>query len=184
MTTDRGIGDILISADAIAARVGQLGAELARAYAGHTPVLVAIMKGCVPFLADLVRTWPGPMHLEFVSAESYDGTRAGQVRLAIPADFAGRVAGRRVLVVDDIYDTGATLDTVCRALEAMGPADLRTLVLLRKRLSAPPPAPVPPPRPPDWVGFEVEDRFVIGYGLDCHGLYRNLPYLAALCQDR
>ena len=184
------IGDILISAAEIASRVRRLGAELAETYAGRTPVLVAIMKGCVPFLADLVRTWPGPMHLEFVSAESYDGTLAREVRLSVPADLADRVAGRHVLVVDDIYDTGATLDTVCRAVQALGPADLRTLVLLRKRLPPSQTASAPPCRRPDWVGFEIEDRFVVGYGLDYRGLYRNLPYVAAfartgsLCQER
>jgi len=176
------IGDILITAEAIAQRVRNLGGELARVYADRQPVLVAIMKGCVPFLADLMRAWPGPMHLEFVTAESYHGTRPGQVRLALPADFAYRVAGHHVLVVDDIYDTGATLRTVCDALQALEPADLRTLVLLRKRVASPP-APVAGTRPgPDWVGFEIEDRFVIGYGLDYNGLYRNLPYLAALRQ--
>ncbi len=184
------IGDILIGAAEIASCVRRLAAELAQAYAGRTPVVVAIMKGCVPFLADLVRAWPGPMHLEFVSAESYDGTVAREVRLSVPADLAGRVTGRHVLVVDDIYDTGATLDTVCRAVQALGPADLRTLVLLRKRLPPPHAAPAPPRRRPDWVGFEIEDLFVVGYGLDYRGLYRNLPYLAAFaksgnsCQER
>lgn len=176
------IGETLISAEKIAERVRQLGAALGEAYAGREPVIVAIMKGCVPFLADLVRAWPGPMHLEFVSAESYHGTAPGEVRLSLPTDFAHRVAGRHVLVVDDIYDTGATLSKVCGTLAALEPADLRTLVLLRKRLASPPLPSDAPVREPDWVGFEIEDRFVIGYGLDHNGLYRNLPYLAALRQ--
>jgi hypoxanthine phosphoribosyltransferase len=177
------IGETLISAEAIAERVRELGATLSKAYAGREPVIVAIMKGCVPFLADLVRAWPGPMHLEFVSAESYHGTAAGEVRLSLPTDFAHRVASRHVLVIDDIYDTGATLSKVCGAIGALEPADLQTLVLLRKRLASRPSPPAGVPRrQPDWVGFEIEDRFVIGYGLDCDGLYRNLPYLAALRQ--
>ncbi|HUU92140.1 MAG TPA: phosphoribosyltransferase family protein [Phycisphaerae bacterium] len=177
------IGETLISAEAIAERVSGLGAALSDLYAGREPVIVAIMKGCVPFLADLVRAWPGPMHLEFMSAESYHGTQAGEVRLSLPTDFAHRVAGRHVLVVDDIYDTGATLTKVCGAIAALEPADLRALVLLRKRLASPPaPSADAPLREPDWVGFDIEDRFVIGYGLDYNGLYRNLPYLAALRQ--
>jgi len=176
------IGETLITAEAIAERVCGLGATLSDVYAGRQPVIVAIMKGCVPFLADLVRAWPGPMHLEFVSAESYHGTQAGKMRLSLPTGFAHRVAGHHVLVVDDIYDTGATLNTVCDAIAALDPADLRTLVLLRKRLALPPVPSDAPLREPDWVGFDIEDRFVIGYGLDHNGLYRNLPYLAALRQ--
>jgi hypoxanthine phosphoribosyltransferase len=172
------VGDILIGAEQLAARVRELGAALAREYAGREPVLVAIMKGCVLFLADLVRAWPGPLDLEFVSAESYHGTAPGEVRLELPPDLGPRVAGRPVLVIDDICDTGATLQRVCEAIRALGPAEVRTLVLLHKRLT---PAGVGAPRyRPDWVGFEIENRFVVGYGLDYRGRYRNLPYLAVL----
>ena len=170
------VGDILIGAEQLAARVRELGAALAREYAGREPVLVAIMKGCVLFLADLVRAWPGPLDLEFVSAESYHGTAPGEVRLELPPDLGPRVAGRPVLVIDDICDTGATLNRVCGAIRGLGPAEVRTLVLLHKRLTS---AAAPRYRP-DWVGFEIEDRFVVGYGLDYRGRYRNLPYLAVL----
>jgi len=175
------VGMIVITAEAIAARVRELGAELADAYAGREPVLVAIMKGCVVFLADLVRAWPGPMDLEFVSAESYDGARAGRLRLELPPDFGRRVAGRPVLVVDDICDTGGTLAAVQGAIRALGPAEVRTLVLLRKHRDTS--MCMPTRRCPDWVGFEIEDRFVVGYGLDYRGRYRNLPYVAFLRMD-
>ena len=172
------VGEILIGAEQIAARVRELGTALAGEYAGREPVLVAVMKGCVLFLADLVRAWPGPLDLEFVSAESYHGTRPGQVRVALPADLGPRVAGRPVVVVDDICDTGATLAKVCDAVRALGPAEVRTLVFLRKRL--PPAEAARSPCQPNWVGFEIENRFVVGYGLDYRGRYRNLPYLAVL----
>ncbi|MBM4020217.1 MAG: hypothetical protein FJ288_18180, partial [Planctomycetes bacterium] len=129
----RQIGEILLSPRRIAARVRRLGAALARAYAGRDPLLVAVMKGCVVFVADLVRVWPGPLDLEFVSAESYVGTRPGRVRVALPPGLARRVAGRPVLVIDDIYDTGATLAEVCRALEALRPAEIRSLVMFRRK---------------------------------------------------
>jgi hypoxanthine phosphoribosyltransferase len=163
--------------------VRQLGADLARTYAGREPVLVAIMKGCIVFLADLVRAWPGPMDLEFISSECYDGTQAGQVRLSLPPDLAAQVAGRPVLVVDDICDTGRTLAAVCRTIEAMRPAEVRTLVLFRKQRKASlrhAASGAGPAASPDQVGFDIPDRFVIGYGLDYRGRYRNLPYLATL----
>ncbi|MBE3098678.1 MAG: hypoxanthine phosphoribosyltransferase [Planctomycetes bacterium] len=180
------IGKVLLTADRIAARVRQLGRRLARAYAGREPVLVAVMKGCFLLAADLVRAWPGPFDVEFISAESYAGTRPGAVRLRVPRGLRSRVAGRPVLVIDDIFDTGATLAKVCRALEALGPAEVRTLVLLRKRRAPARTGPAAEPAAvrPDWVGFDIPDRFVVGYGLDYCGRYRNLPYLAVLRQGR
>jgi hypoxanthine phosphoribosyltransferase len=169
-------GDVLISAEAIAARVAALGQDLSRHYAGRRPVIVAVLKGCILFVADLVRAWPGPISLEFVTAESYDGAEAGEVHLAMPTDMAKHVAGRPVVVVDDIYDTGRTLAAVCRAIEALGPTEVRTLVLLRKRRDGA----QAPTREPDWAGFDVPDRFVVGYGLDYRGRYRNLPHVAVL----
>jgi hypoxanthine phosphoribosyltransferase len=173
------VGDILISSDAIARRVAELGAELGRTYADREPVLVAIMKGCIVFLADLVRAWPGPMDLEVVTAQSYDGVKAGAIRLDVAHDFARHVAGRPVIIIDDICDTGGTLTAVSDAIRAMGPAEIRTLVLLRRR-AAVAGACKPPQCRPDWVGFEIDDGFVVGYGLDYHGRYRNLPHIAML----
>jgi len=184
---DPQIGEVLLTPGKIAARVRQLGRTLARHYRGREPVLVAIMNGCVLFLADLVRLWPGPVDLEFISAASYNGTRPGRVRLALPAGFKSRIAGRPVLVIDDIYDTGATLAAVCRKLKTFRPAEVRTLVMFRKQRRRTTRKPTVPPqrRPrtdcgPDWVGFDIPDRYVIGYGLDYCGRYRNLPCLAVL----
>jgi hypoxanthine phosphoribosyltransferase len=178
------VGEVLITAEEIAARVRQLGDTLGRHYAGREPVLVAIMKGCILFLADLVRAWPGAMDLEFISAQSYDGTESGDLHLTLPPDLAARVAGRPVVVIDDIYDTGRTLTAACRAIQSLGAAEVRTIVLLRKirptAPDAPPGASADNLRRPDWIGFDVPDQFVVGYGLDYHGRYRNLPHVAVL----
>ena len=173
------VGEVLIPSDRIAARVSELGRLLADAYADREVVVVAVMKGCVLFLADLVRAWPAAIDIEFVTARSYEGTRPGDVRLTLPPELAEVVPGRPVLVLDDIFDTGRTLSAVCRRIERLGAAELKTLVLLAKRRAAPR---EPLIRRPDWVGFEIEDRFVIGYGLDYRGRWRNLPYVAALRQ--
>jgi hypoxanthine phosphoribosyltransferase len=169
-------GEILISAESIAGRVAALGRDLSHHYVAHKPVLVGVMNGCIPFVTDLVRALPGPIDVEFVTAQSYNGTTAGAVRLTLPDTLARRVAGRSVVIVDDIFDTGRTLTAVCRAVEALSPADVRTLVLLRKHLDGTP----SPGREPDWVGFDIPDLFVIGYGLDYHDRYRDLPHIAVL----
>jgi len=178
------VGEVLIPAHRIADRVRELGRLLADAYTDREVVVVAIMKGCVLFLADLVRAWSEAsqprlaiLDLEFVSAQSYEGTRPGEVRVTLPGGLKARLAGRPVLVVDDIFDTGRTLAAVCRHVERLGAAELKTLVMLAKRRAVPREPSIPRP---DWVGFEIEDRFVIGYGLDYRGRWRNLPYVAAL----
>ena len=177
---DPALGDVLVTAARLQRRIQSLAAAIAPAYAGRRPVLVAVMQGSAAFLADLVRAWPEPVDVAHIAAESYDGTRPGRVRLTLPPDLRQQIAGRPVLVVDCLYDTGATLSEVCHDVESFGPEDLRSVVLFLKRR-----APAPPSagrsasmRSPDWVGFEIPDRFVVGYGLDYRGRYRDLPYLA------
>jgi hypoxanthine phosphoribosyltransferase len=180
------IGEILIRADQIAARVRELAEAVAPRYAGRRPVFVAIMEGCRPFAEGFARQWPGPTAIECVSARSYDGTVAGKLSVTLPPDLAAKVAGRPVLLIDDIYDSGRTLAAVKRKIKACRPEEIRTLVLLRKRhptgrcVRNGRSRKVVAAAAPDWVGFEVEDRFVIGYGLDFRGRYRDLPYIAVL----
>jgi hypoxanthine phosphoribosyltransferase len=180
------VGEILIRADQIAARVRELVAAMAPRYAGRTPVFVGIMEGCRPFAESVARQWPEPAAIECVSARSYDGTVAGRLTVTLPPDLAARVAGRPVLLIDDIYDSGRTLAAVKRKITACHPEEIRTLVLLRKRhptgrcVQGGRSRKVVVAAAPDWVGFEVEDRFVIGYGLDFRGRYRDLPYIAVL----
>ena len=167
----------LISAEAIAARVGELGRALSAELDGTPVVMVGVLTGGVVFLADLIRAMPDlPMQIEFLAARSYAGTEStGAVQ--ITQDLSSPIAGRHVVLVEDIVDTGLTLTRLCDALRSRGPASLRVVTLLNK------PSRRRVPFQPDLVGFEIEDRFVVGYGLDLDGAYRNLPYVGELVSD-
>lgn len=172
---EQDIERILVSAEEIERRVRELGAQLTERFAGRDLLVIAIMKGCVLFLADLVRAMPLPLDLEFVYCTSYRGTEPGTLELAHRATLPDEVRGRHVLVIDDIFDTGATLAQVAAQLRDLGAADVTTAVMLAKRGGAARGA-----APPDFVGFEVENAFVVGYGLDYNGRYRNLPLIGVL----
>ena len=170
------IAEILITPEQIRARVEALGRDIRRRYTGREPLLVvAIMNGCVLFLADLVRQLPIPIDLEFVYCKSYQGTRAGLLEFGHRATLPDAVRGRIVLLVDDIFDTGRTLALAAAELRRLGAAEVATAVMVAKRGCA-----GPDTHRPDFVGFEIENRFVVGYGLDYNGRYRNLPYIAVL----
>jgi hypoxanthine phosphoribosyltransferase len=167
-------GRVLVAEDAIAARVAELGAAIARDYARAAPVLVGVLQGAVPFLADLMRRLPIDATVDFVRASSYGAgtTSSGTVRLVV--DLMVDIAGRDVLIVDDIVDTGLTLAALKRTFEARRPRSVRTCVLLDKGGRRQADVPI------DYVGFTIPNVFVVGYGLDYDGLYRNLPHVAAL----
>jgi len=133
-----------------------------------------LLTGSIIFLADLVRCLPMRMRIDVMAVSSYRGraTVNQGTRVLYPTAFD--VAGKDVLVIDDILDTGRTMKTVCELLREQGAAGVKACVLLRKKLSAEPAARA------DFVGFEIPDEFVVGYGLDFNGYYRNLPYLAVL----
>ena len=168
------LGRVLVSADALKARVAELGRAVARDYAGASPVLVGVLQGAVPFLADLMRELPLDLTVDFLRASSYgSGTNSsGAVRLL--SDLTVDIKGRPVLLVDDIVDTGLTLAVLKRMLEARGPLSVRTCVLLDKQGRRQTEIDV------DYVGFTIPNVFVVGYGLDYDGLYRNLPYVSTL----
>jgi len=161
---------ILLSSDEIAARVRELGAEIARDAAGAASLhLVCVLKGAVLFLADLVRAVPLPCTFDFLAVSSYAAgtTTTGEVRLLKDLDTA--LDGRHVVIVEDIVDTGLTLSYLQEILKARGPKSLRTACLLSKPSRRKVDVPV------EYIGFTIEDRFVVGYGLDYAGQYRNLP---------
>src|SRR6266849_757584 len=172
----RAPGRAMISSERISKRVRQLGREISEVYADiETPlVIVAILKGATVFAADLLRSLSIPAELEFVSAASYGaGTRSsGRVKIAHMVE--GALAGRHVLLVEDIVDSGRTIDTILRRFRKMKPASLRVSALLdrpaRREIAV----------NIDFTGFVIPDRFLIAYGLDYAGLYRELPGIYAL----
>ena len=171
---------VLIPRQRIAERVGELAAQIARAYQfdgqdGLT--LVTILSGSVIFLADLIRRLPIRMKIGLIMVSSYGGATTQSRGARILQDLNVDVTGRHVLLIDDILDTGGTLRLVRERLAASGPKSIRTCVLLRK------PSKAPPDLAADFVGFDIEDVFVVGYGLDYNDLYRNLPDIAVLRQE-
>ena len=165
-----GVMTEVVSATAIAARIAEMGAALAADYAGKEPVLLGVLKGAVPFLADLGRRLPPNLDIDFLSL-----TRFGsEGRVGISMDSATSIAGRRVVLVEDIVDTGLTLSYLLGLLETHEPASLATATLLDKRTRRIVDVPL------RYRGFEVGDEFLLGYGLDWEGRYRNLPGLWAV----
>lgn len=164
---------MLIPRAAIEERVEALGQEISTAYEGRDPLLVAILKGSFVFLADLGRSLRIDAAFDFMSISSYaDGSGSGVVRIV--KDLDQDVAGRDVLIVEDIVDTGLTLNYLRRSIATRGPRSLRTVTLLDKSARRILPVPV------EWRGFEIGDDFVLGYGLDYRGIYRNVPDLVAV----
>ncbi|OLC55844.1 MAG: hypoxanthine phosphoribosyltransferase [Chloroflexi bacterium 13_1_40CM_4_68_4] len=172
MTDD--IAEILLDEDTISSRVRQLGAQIARDYAGKDVVLVSILKGALPFLADLMRAAPIPLALDFLEVSSYGTSTETSGVVRVLKDLANPIEGRHVLIVEDIIDTGLTLNYVMEHLRAQRPASIKLCALLDK------PARRIVPLQIDYRGFEIPDKFVIGYGLDYAERYRNLPFIGVL----
>ena len=174
MSLDDDVEEVLLDADTISARVVELGAQLAADYAGREPVLVSVLKGSIVFLADLIRATDLPLSVDLMEVSSYgSGTESsGQVRIL--KDLSKSIDGREVVVVEDIIDTGLTLNYLLRYLGEREPASIRVCCLLDK------PARRLAEIEIDYRGFTIPDRFVIGYGLDYGERYRNLPYIGVL----
>ncbi len=166
----------LYSAETIARRVKELGQKIESDYAGRSPVLVSILKGSFVFAADLTRAIALPLRIEFLGVRSYAGT-ATTGAVQITQDLTQSIEGADVLVVEDIVDTGLTMSYILNLFRARGAASVRVVALLDKPVRRRVEVTV------DYVGFNVGDAFVVGYGLDCGELYRNLPSLAELVEN-
>jgi hypoxanthine phosphoribosyltransferase len=154
--------------------VVELGAELSRDYDGRDPVLVSVLKGSIIFLADLVRAMEISLSVDLMEVSSYGASTESSGQVRILKDLSRPIEGREVVVVEDIIDTGLTLNYLLRYLREKGPASLRICCLLDK------PARRLAPIEIAYRGFTIPDRFVIGYGLDYDEHYRNLPYIGVL----
>ena len=173
MNADDQIGRVLISEEEISTRLAQLASEITTATSHQPLVVVAVLKGALVMVADLVRRLPVPLDLEFITAQSYYGGTQSSGEVLVQGELPD-IQGKTVLLVDDILDTGLTLQKLREMVNKAGAKQVLTCVLLNKRKvrSAEVTA--------DFSGFEIEDEFVVGYGLDYAGRYRNLPYIGVL----
>jgi len=174
---ERGVGEILIEEDALQARIRELGREVSSDYAGRELLLVGVLKGAVFFMADLMRSISVPCEIDFMAISSYGASTDSSGVVRILKDLDINIEGRDVLVVEDIIDSGLTLSYLIRNLESRNPATLEVCALLtkpgRRRIEV----------DVRYTGFEIPNRFVIGYGLDFAERYRNLPYVGVLHYD-
>jgi hypoxanthine phosphoribosyltransferase len=171
---ERGVGEILVEEDQLRALIAELGEEISTYYDGRDLLLIGVLKGAVFFMADLMRHLTVPCEVDFMAISSYGASTDSSGVVRILKDLDINIEGRNVLVVEDIIDSGLTLSYLVRNLESREPASLEVCALLTK----------PGRREIDvdvrWVGFEIPNRFVIGYGLDFAERYRNLPYVGVL----
>jgi hypoxanthine phosphoribosyltransferase len=168
------IGTVLLSEEAIQRRVAELGREISTRYASEVPILVNILKGGFIFLADLVRAMDVACEVDFMVVSSYENRTESSGVVRILSDLGLNVEGRHVLIVEDIVDTGLTLEYLRELLLARNPASLRVVTLLDKHERRKVAVPL------DFVGFRIPDEFVVGYGLDYAQRFRNLPYITVL----
>jgi hypoxanthine phosphoribosyltransferase len=174
---ERAVGEILIDEQTLAARVAELGAEVSADYQGRDLLLIGVLKGAVFFMADLMRHLTVPCEVDFMAISSYGDSTDSSGIVRILKDLDINIEGRHVLVVEDIIDSGLTLSYLMRNLESREPATLEVCALLTKPERREIDVPV------RYVGFEIPNKFVVGYGLDFAERYRNLPYVAVLSQE-
>ncbi len=171
---EKDILKVLVSEEEIQRRVSELGAALAQKLAGKEPLFLGVLKGCFVFMADLVRACPLKCDVEFMALSSYRGGTVSSGRVEITQDLHGSVAGRDLVIVEDILDSGATLAFLKETLLERGAASITIVTLLDK------PSRRTKAVAADLAGFTIPDAFVVGYGLDYDQKYRNIPYIGVL----
>jgi len=177
MELERDVSEILIEEEALQRRIVELGEEISGDYADRDLLLIGVLKGAVFFMADLMRRLTVPCEIDFMAISSYGGQTDSSGVVRILKDLDMNIKGRHVLVVEDIIDSGLTLSYLMRNLRSREPASLEICALMTK------PARREIEVPVRYVGFEIPNRFVIGYGLDFDERYRNLPYVGVLNAD-
>ena len=165
---------ILLTAEQIQQKVSEIAAQLSREYADKDPVFIGVLKGVVMFYADVVKNVTVPCQMDFMWISSYKGTSSGE--MVVRKDISTDIKGRHVVILEDIYDSGKSLDFAYKHLLEKEPASLRVCTLLDKPEGRKPGITLKP----DMVGFEIPNEFVVGYGLDFNEHYRNLPYIGVL----
>ena len=174
---DRDIVEVLFTPEMIQSRVAEMGKEIADAYADSVPLLVGVLKGCALFIADLIQQINIPLEMDFMAVLSYEGRKQSNGTTRIIKDLDCVIKGREILLIEGIVDTGMTVGYILRNLQARRPRSIRLCTFLDK------PARRIIKLPIEFKGFEIPDRFVVGYGLDFNQLYRNLPYIGVLKDD-
>jgi hypoxanthine phosphoribosyltransferase len=167
-----GLDRVLIDEQTVQQRVAQLGEEIGAYYSGRQPLLVGVLTGAFIFMADLARHMRIPLTIDFMAVSSYGHATVSSGVVRIIKDLDRAIEGQSILVVEDVVDSGRTLSYLIDVLQRRNPADIRIVTLLRKRKQDAIPVKV------DWVGFDIPDEFVVGYGLDVAERFRNLPFIA------
>lgn len=170
----KGVARVLIPEADLQATIGAIAKELDREYADDVPLMVGVLTGAVSFMADLMKAMTIPLTVDFMAISSYGAATKSSGVVRILKDLNEEIAGRRIIIVEDIVDSGLTLQYLLDMLRTRQPRDIRVVALLKKDKPDAIPVQV------DRVGFHIPDEFVIGYGLDYAGQYRNLPYVAIL----
>ena len=173
-TKDTGIARVLIDQEAIQTRVAELAAELDARYADEPPLLVGVLTGAVSFMVDLMRAMSSPVEIDFMAVSSYGASTRSSGVVQILKDLSLPIEGRHLVIVEDIVDSGLTLHYLLEVLRTRNPASIRVVALLKKDKADAIEVQV------DEIGFTIPDEFVVGYGLDYAGKYRNLPYVGVL----
>lgn len=179
MNTDneifRDLETILISEEELQSRIGELGAQIGKDYAGKTPMVVGLLKGSALFMADLLKSIPIHVTMDFMAVSSYGGGTQSTGVVKIIKDLEENIEGRHVLIAEDIIDTGLTLNYLMKSLRQRNPASLKICTLLNKQARR-----LMEVEDVQYKGFEIDDHFVVGYGLDYMQKYRNLPCIGVL----
>ncbi len=171
------IDHVLVTEEQIRAKVIELGQQISEDYAGLEPVLVGVLKGAIMFIVDLARAIKVPLTMDFMAVASYGASTETSGIVRILKDLDMSIEDKHVLIVEDIIDSGLTLNYIIDTLRARNPASLRVCALLNKRERRMVDVPI------DYTGFDIPDEFVVGYGLDFNQLYRNLPFVGVLKPD-